>query len=267
MAGERNNGPLGSSINSPMIDAGTMARSMSPEPGVISLSNNDRSLFENAIQSLEAEIANIGTHLTLDSAARRAYSKQIKAMSDELRTQASSGRITWSQAAEQAQETRDIVMRLIRGRSTPVGRAMAEHLKSEGRTLNELIARKVQQLYGKNASFTSLSQAKQDGVYAEIVKSAGKSNPRVTATMRSLSRAGRGLIVISIALSVYTVVNAEDKLAAAGREVAVTGAGIGGGIAGGALAGLACGPGAPVCVTVGAFVGGALAAFGVDLMW
>jgi hypothetical protein len=30
---------------------------------------------------------------------------------------------------------------------------------------------------------------------------------------------------------------------------------------------LACGPGAPVCVTVGAFVGGALAAFGVSLLW
>jgi hypothetical protein len=33
------------------------------------------------------------------------------------------------------------------------------------------------------------------------------------------------------------------------------------------LAGLACGPGAPVCVTIGAFVGGAAAAFGVDLFW
>jgi hypothetical protein len=32
------------------------------------------------------------------------------------------------------------------------------------------------------------------------------------------------------------------------------------GIAGGALAGLACGPGPLVCVTVGAFVGGAVAA-------
>lgn len=42
-----------------------------------------------------------------------------------------------------------------------------------------------------------------------------------------------------------------------------TGAGIGGG----AIAGLACGPGAPVCITIGAFVGGAVAALGVDLFW
>jgi hypothetical protein len=85
--------------------------------------------------------------------------------------------------------------------------------------------------------------------------------------MRTLSRAGRGLIVLSIGVSVYTVATADDPVDAAGRELAVTGGGVGGGIAGGALAGLACGPGMPVCVTVGAFVGGALAAFGVDYFW
>jgi len=85
--------------------------------------------------------------------------------------------------------------------------------------------------------------------------------------MRTLSRAGRGLIVLSVAVSVYNVATSEQPGQTAVREAAVTGAGIGGGIAGGALAGLACGPGAPVCVTVGAFVGGALAAFGVDMMF
>ncbi len=45
------------------------------------------------------------------------------------------------------------------------------------------------------------------------------------------------------------------------------GGGIAGGIAGGAAAGLVCGPGAPVCVGIGAFVGGALAAFGVSLFF
>jgi len=158
-------------------------------------------------------------------------------------------------------------MEIIRGRSTPVGRAMAEQLKSEGRTLNELIARKTQQIHGNNAVFNQLTPAQQNTVYGEIVRSSGRSNPRISAMMRRLSYAGRGLIVLSIALSVYTVATSDDKVDAAGRELAVTGAGIGGGIAGGAIAGLACGPGAPVCVTVGAFVGGALAAFGVSMIW
>ncbi|MEL6711463.1 MAG: hypothetical protein AAFP10_08815 [Pseudomonadota bacterium] len=45
------------------------------------------------------------------------------------------------------------------------------------------------------------------------------------------------------------------------------GAGIAGGVAGGAIAGLTCGPGAPVCVTLSAFVGGTLAAIGIDSFW
>ena len=38
-------------------------------------------------------------------------------------------------------------------------------------------------------------------------------------------------------------------------------------VLGAGVAGLACGPGAPVCVTLGAFVGGALAAIGIDSFW
>lgn len=240
-----------------------------PQPPAAAPQNadRDRAAFESAIQALEAELANVGAHLGVDAAARQAYARQIKLMVDDLRAQAGSGKLTWSQAAAQAQETRNAVMAIIRGRSTPVGRAMAEQLKREGKTLNELVARKAGQLYGPKVDFKRLSSAQQNAVYAEIVKSAGRSNPRVTAVMRTLSRVGKGLIVLSIALSVYEVMTAEDKTRAVGRELTVTAAGIGGGIAGGALAGLACGPGAPVCVTVGAFIGGALAAFGVDLLW
>lgn len=230
-------------------------------------SQNNQDYFEHSIRALEAEIANVGTHLVIDAGARQLYAKQIQAMAAELRAQAASGRISWAKAAEQAQEMRNLIMELIRSRSTPVGLAMAQRLKSEGKTLNELIARKVQQLYGKNAVFSKLTVAEQNAVYGEIVLSAGRSNPKVTASMARLSYLGKGMIVISVALSVYAVATAEDKVDAAGRELATTGAGIAGGVAGGALAGLACGPGAPVCVTVGAFVGGALAAFGVSLAW
>lgn len=228
---------------------------------------DDQKLFESAVAAMEAELANGGAHLIADSAAREVYTRHIKAIAEELRWEVNSGKITWAQAASKANQARNGIMEVIRGRSTPVGRAMAEQLKSEGRTLNELIARKVAQLYGPKANFNTLAAAEQNAVYAEIVASAAKSNPRVTATMRNLSRAGRGLMVISIAISVYHISTSENKIDAAKHEAAATGAGIGGGIAGGALAGLACGPGAPACVVVGAFVGGALAAFSVDFFW
>ncbi len=232
------------------------------------LSNQGQSAdFDAEIKAFESQIANAGMHLSIDSAARARYGQLIKAMADELRDQATAGKITWPQAAAQAQEARNSVMQIIRGQSTPIGRAIAESLKKEGKTLNQLISRKAIQLFGDGVEFAKLTPAQQNSVYAAIVQSAGSSNGQVTSLMRRLSYAGRGLVVLSLALSIYTIAQAEDKRAAAGQELMVTGAGIGGGIAGGALAGLACGPGAPVCVTVGAFVGGALAALGVSFLW
>ena len=104
--------------------------------------NQNRELFENALRGIEADIANVGVHLTIDSHARQVYAKQIKAMTVELRSNAMAGRIPWSKAAAQAQETRNVIMQIIRTRSTPVGLSMAQQLKREGKTLNELIARK-----------------------------------------------------------------------------------------------------------------------------
>lgn len=267
MASEQGVGPLGCGGNRSSIDGGTLAPTLSPTAGVCGTRHQGRSDFESAIRALEAEIANVGAHLTLDAAARQAYARQIRDMADDLRTRAGSGRISWREAATLAQETRNTIMDIVRQRSTPVGRAMAQRLKREGHSLNALIARKTVQLHGEAADFHRLSAAQQNQVYAEIVRSAGTSNPRVTASMQRLSRAGRGLIVTAMALSVYAVATADDKVAAAGRELTVSGAGVAGGFAGGALAGLACGPGAPVCVTVGAFIGGALAAFGSDMLW
>lgn len=227
----------------------------------------DERLLDDVLESLQAQLANVGAHLHIDGAARARYQRLIHDLAQELRQQAQAGNITWTQAAEQANEARNAVMQTLRARSTPAGRALAERLKREGRTLNELIARKVTQLHGPNASFAKLAPSQQNAVYAEIVKSAGKSDPTISRWMRRLGPAGRGLLVLSLAVSIYQIANAEDRIAAAKREAAVTGAGIGGGIAGGALAGLACGPGALVCVTVGAFAGGVLAAFGVSLIW
>ncbi|WP_226376754.1 hypothetical protein [Pantoea stewartii] len=142
-------------------------------------------------------------------------------------------------------------MEMIRTRSTPLGRAMAERMKSSGKTLNELVAKKATSLFGPKTNFAS------------IVEYAGKSNPSVNLKMLQLSRAGKGLIVLSLAISVYEIYTAENKVAETGKQIAINGAGI----AGGALAGLVCGPGAPVCVLIGGFVGGALAAFKMGRFW
>lgn len=256
--------PYGINAN-PVIDTGTSCLAPSPRQGPVGIvEQGNQAAFDGAIRALEAEFFNAGAFLVMDAGARRTYAGLIRQMADDLAAQVRAGRLTWAQAAEQANLARDTIMEVIRKRSTPVGRAFAQSLKAEGPSLNALIARKTIQLFGKDANFHTLSAAQQNSVYAAIVDSAGKSNPRVSSAFTRLGRAGRGLLFLSVGLSVYNVATADDKLEAAGHELAVTGGGIAGGVAGGAVAGLACGPGAPVCVTVGAFVGGALAAFGID---
>lgn len=228
---------------------------------------DDEALFERTMRSLEVQITNVGAHLAIDTRARLLYTQEIKHMSEKLRADAISRRITWAVAARQAQETRNLIMGIIRARSTPVGRAFAEHLKIKGYSLNQLIALKTVELYGDQVIFSRLSSTKQNTIYANIVTSAGRSNAHVTRAMKTLTYAGRGVLFLSIALSAYKISTSSDKVAAFQKELAANGVSIAGGIAGGALAGLACGPAAPVCVTVGAFAGGALAAFGTGYIW
>jgi hypothetical protein len=227
----------------------------------------DQEVFENAIKSLEATAVSAGVHLKIDSTARQIYVREIKLMSVSLRQEVASGRLTWMQAAEQAQTTRNVIMQLVRSRSTSVGRAIARRKKADGRGLNALVAEKTAKLFGKSAEFAKLSQSSKNNVFAEIVASAGRSDPTFTRNVRHLSHMGRGLILLSLAMSTYNVLTSRDKSTAVKRELVTTTAGVGGSIAAGALAGLACGPGAPVCVTIGAFVGGALAAFGAGFIW
>lgn len=130
-----------------------------------------------------------------------------------------------------------------------------------------LVVKKATSLFGSGVNFNTLSEVQKNQVYASIVESAGKSNPSVNLKMLQLSRAGKGLIVLSLAIAVYEIYTAENKVAETGKQIAINGAGIAGGAAGGAMAGLMCGPGAPACVVIGEFVGGTLAAFEMGRLW
>jgi hypothetical protein len=203
-------------------------------------------------------------------------------MSEDIRRQVSLGKLSWKEAAIQAQETRNLTLEIMRDRSTSVGRAFAEKMKTVAPNFETMVGRKTAgfldyttqfdklPLSDQNlvlSRFKSMSAAEKNLVFEEIVVSAGRGRDGVAKAMSTLRPAGRVVIFISIAISVYTVANAEDKLDAIGKESASFLSGIGGGMLGGAAAGLVCGPGAPVCVTIGAFVGGAAAAFAVDFAW
>ncbi|PKQ11550.1 MAG: hypothetical protein CVT70_13675 [Alphaproteobacteria bacterium HGW-Alphaproteobacteria-1] len=228
---------------------------------------DDRSVFDRAIDVLRADVTAAAAMATNDAQVRLLYQRQISEAASALERAARSGQLSWAQAADEAILLRNTTLEALRGRTSPVGRAMAEQMKKYGLNRQTLLARYTELLFGAGARFDRLSAAEQHRVYAEVVRASGRSNPQVNAMMQRASRFGRGLIVLSIGVSVYNIAVADDPGAQALQEGAVMGGGIAGGIAGGAAAGLVCGPGAPVCVGIGAFVGGALAAFGVSLFF
>jgi hypothetical protein len=227
----------------------------------------NRNLFERRAEELQGWVNACLAGTSWEASVRSQYQQSIRAAVDKVRARALRGEVSWEAAAAQLQQTRNDLMELMRGQSSPVGRAVAEFLKKEGRTLNWLIARYTTDKFGKNAVFDALVPDQKDQVYAEIVSAAARSDVGVDVVIMRLGQLSRGLIVLSIAISVYEVATSTDKVHTAEREATFTASGIAGGMAGGALAGLACGPGAPVCVTLGAFVGGAMVVLGVGLIW
>ncbi|HLL00685.1 MAG TPA: hypothetical protein VK539_08875 [Myxococcaceae bacterium] len=223
---------------------------------------NDHAYAESVIRAMQAELTQFGLRFISDNATRRNYQAQIQQYVNELLDHMRRGEITPQEAARLANATRNDVMNALRLKTSDVGRAVAESFKPEGKTLSQLLQHYAQKVFQR--PFEQLSKTQQDLVYLEIVKASARDNPKFTSRVAKLSKLGKGLVFVSVAISVYNVASAEDKVDALGREGATTGGGILGGAAGGALAGLACGPGAPVCVTIGVFVGGVAGALGAD---
>ncbi len=232
-----------------------------------SLDSQGKQKFSSILNAFQGDVSLAAARLSIDPLLRLEYSKRIKLMSDELKAKADIGLITWDQAAKEAQDMRFLIMEMIKSCNTPLGKSMAEKLKLSGKTFNELVAKKTVLLFGRQANFNSLSEVQKHRVYADIVESAGRSNAKVNLAMARLSAVGKGLIVLSIAISVYEIYNASNKVTEATKQMSILGTGVAGGWAGGAMAGLVCGPGAPVCVLIGSFVGGALAAWQIGRLW
>ena len=122
---------------------------------------HDREAFEREVQALRAEGTAVAAQVIHDARVRTAYQRQIEATIRELRARVQAGQITWAQAAREAHTLRNETLGVMRGRSSPIGRGVAELLKSEGVTLEALLSRYAQRLFGQGADFNDLSPAQQ----------------------------------------------------------------------------------------------------------
>lgn len=218
--------------------------------------------LDTSLSLLEAEAFNFAVRNIQDANVRKSYMRQTQQMSMQYRSLVKSGALSASEAASQVQVLRNEIMEAHRLKSSDIGKAKAISLKTNGLSLNELCEKYAKKMFNKPYSY--LTETQKNKVYLEIIESSGRSRPSVNAAAGRLHNVGRGLLVLTVGIAVYNIATAEDKAKATAREGVVLGGGFAGGAAGGAAAGLVCGPGAPVCVTIGVFIGGALGALGAD---
>jgi hypothetical protein len=220
----------------------------------------DQTELKRSLSMLEADALNFAIRFIHDPKVRIQYMSNIRRLSDEYRQRVKMDSLTPKTAAEQVNLLRNQILIVHRLKLSEVGVAYSEKLKQTGKTLTELVER-----YSKNKfklPFNELNVTQQNQVYLEIVQSGGRAQELTNILAHRLSRLGRGLLVITMGIAIYNISTADDKIKATAEESVMLSGGMMGGPAGGAIAGLVCGPGAPVCVTMGVFIGGALGAMG-----
>ena len=225
----------------------------------------DRTGLDEALNGIRQTATDFAFRLTNDARLRARYFELTAKAAAELREAVDTGRISPAAAAAQANRLRNEIMELTRRQTSDFGRAIAQQVKASGKSLDQLMEIYAQRRY--RVSFSRLYRLEQQVIFMEIVEASGRANPRWSAVAQRWGRYGRGLFALSVAISAYNILTAENILVASAREGGRLGFGLLGGAAGGAVAGLACGPGAPVCSSVGIIAGGIAGALGADLIF
>ena len=222
--------------------------------------------IDDALDAVNAAALSFASRIIKDVSVRQQYRTAIREAVDEIRADIVAGRITVEQAALRANHMRNVILDLSRGNSSDLGRSVAEYLKLEGKTFEQLISYYSNKIF--SLEVTSLSAVQRDAVMREIIAAAGRDNAGVTALLRYLGPAARGAVALSVGLAVYDICKAPNWQSEALHQGVVVGAGVGGSYLIGAVGiSLICGPGEPLCAGIFILVGGVGFSVGADYFW
>jgi hypothetical protein len=228
--------------------------------GPVYVPTRSRALAD-AVMALDSTALIFGEKFIRDGRVRTNYLNQAREASREIQAYVYSGEMSAEEGALKVQELRNALLDAGRLQSSDVGRAVAELEKATGKTLEQLKAKYANQLFKQE--FATLNAAQRDSVFLDIVRAGGRPDPKYNKLAARVGKAGKAVLIVSFAFAAYNVATSDRP----GREAVKQSVSIGAGIAGGAAAGLSCGPGAPVCVGVGALVGGIVVALGAEQLF
>jgi hypothetical protein len=130
-------------------------------PGTTGLREaNSLTVLNESLDELQATALNFGRSFINDASVRENYVRKIKMMSEEILRDVKAGRATPEEGARFAQQLRNRILEEARTKSSPIGRAGAEKLKTGGKALEALIDEKTAKLF-PNKRFADLTKAQR----------------------------------------------------------------------------------------------------------
>jgi hypothetical protein len=212
-------------------------------------------LLQIALDQLAAQALNFANVCISDAEVRANYLKRIAVISKEIRAQVDAKAITFQEGAEMANELRNDILAESRAASSAISRSVAVSEKPVGKTIQTLVDETLAKHF-PGRGFNDLSFAERQVLFGKIIDASGRGSRKFVSAVPKLRIAGRACLIVTIAISAYTIWTADNKVRAGLHETIVLGGGFAGGAIAGAAAGLVCGPGAVVCSSVLFIVGG-----------
>jgi hypothetical protein len=219
---------------------------------------NDINSLNDSLDDFEATAQEFAQICFRDEAARNRYSRLISEMSSEIVQKVKSGEISAVEGAQIANGRRNRIMNSIRNESSLLGKHVAEHIKHHGRFMDDLHESYSYKRYSK--PFDHLTPSERYQVHMDQILASGRSNAVIDGRIAKLTHLSRGIEALSLAYSIKKISESENKERAFLIEVGTLLAGLGGGEAAAYAASLVFGPGAPIFVGAGMFLGSIIAA-------
>lgn len=225
--------------------------------------------LEIAIRTFQSEVNGFANSMIKDPKVRADYIRKSVEASQEILEKVKARQITPHEAAMTVNEMRNQIMICARSQLTDFGLAISAGMKKSGKLMESLEAEYAIKKFGR--PFNALSQVEREAVWMEIVNAAGRPRQSMNRGAKMFGFAGRAFLVLSLAISVYNVIEAEDKARQAAKEGVSIGAGIAGGIGGGAAVAFMVSNPAGWVVGLSMFAGAALLGVGssevFDYFW
>lgn len=225
--------------------------------------------LEISLADLRSTVMGFAQSAIKDPKARAEYIERSQAARAELIARVTRGEITPHEAARTANAMRNQIMAAARAQLSDLGLAISTGIKAKGLALEELQEKYALRRFKK--AFAALLPAERELVWMDIVHAAGGPQAKMNNRAKLFGAAGRAFLIATLAISVYNILEAEDKKRQATKEGITLGAGAVGGVgAGAAVAFIASNPAGWV-VGVSMFVGAALLGVGssevFDYFW